>query len=171
MDTQAAAQQMFDVWKRQIDEGAQAWARMLASAPTANPVDPAAFWRPMMDQGVATWARIMSQGPVSPEIFGQWKTFLDQWIEAWSRALGQAMGTETFARSLGQYLDQWLAAYGPMKKASDAAGETMLQSLGLPSRAQVTGIARQIVELEEHLERLEDRLADVWRRLEAKELR
>ena len=168
MDTQAATQQLFDAWKRQIDEGAQAWAQMLASAPMANPVDPAAFWRPMMDQGIATWARIMSQGPVPPEIFGQWKTFLDQWIEAWSRALGQAMGTDAFAKSLGGYLDQWLATYGPMKKASEQAGETMLQSLGLPSRAQVIGVARQLVELEERLERLEDGLAAVLRHLEGK---
>src|SRR6185503_17325205 len=153
METNPGTQQIFDALKRQIDEGAQAWAQMLASAPTANPVDPAAFWRPMMDQGVATWARIMSQGPVSPEIFAQWKTFLDQWIEAWSRALGQAMGTEAFAKNLGQYLDQWLAAYGPMKEASAQAGEQMLQNLGLPSRAQVTGVAKQIVELEERLER------------------
>jgi hypothetical protein len=168
MDTSAATQQLFDLWKRQIDEGAQAWAKMLTSAPMANPVDPAAFWRPMMDQGIATWARVMSQGPVSPDIFAQWKTFLDQWIEAWSRALGQAMGTEQFARSLGQYMDQWLAAQGPAKKAAEQSTEAMLQTLGLPSRAQVTGVARQLVELEERLESLEDRIAAVLRRLEGK---
>ena len=169
MDSSPLTQQMFDAWKRQIDEGAQAWARMLTSAPMANPIDPAAFWRPMMDQGMATWARVMSQGPVSPEVFAQYKTFLDQWIEAWSRALGQAMGTDAFAKNLGGYLDQWLASYGPAKKASEQAGEQMLQALGLPSRAQVTGVARQIVELEERLERLEDGLAAVLKRLPARE--
>src|SRR5438552_12358421 len=146
MDPSAASQELFDLWKRQIEEGTQAWARMMAEGPGRGAPDPAAFWRPLMDQGVAAWSRIMSQGPASPELLTQWKQFLDQWIEAWSKALGQAMGTEAFAQALGKYLDQWLATQGPARKAGEQAMESILQSLGLPSRAQVTDVARQLVE-------------------------
>jgi hypothetical protein len=156
MDPSAASQQLFDLWKRQMEEGAQTWSRMMAAAGPTAPPDPTAFWRPLMDQGVATWSRIMSQGPASPDLIGQWKQFLDQWIEAWSKALGQAMGTEAFAQALGRYLDQWLVSQGPARKAGEQGMETVLQSLGLPSRGQVIGVARQLVELEERLERLED---------------
>jgi poly(hydroxyalkanoate) synthase III subunit E len=169
MDASAASQQLFDLWRRQIEEGAQAWARMVAETPGRTPPDPAAFWRPLMDQGVAAWSRIMSQGPASPDLMGQWKQFLDQWIEAWSKALGQAMGTEAFAQALGTYLDRWLLTQGPAKKAGEEAAEAMLQTLGLPSRAQVTGIARQIVELEDRLERLEDGIGVLLRRRDGKE--
>jgi hypothetical protein len=111
----------------------------------------------------------MSQGPASPDLFGQWKQFLDQWIEAWSKALGQAMGTEAFAQTLGSYLDRWLQAQGPVKKAGEESAETLLQALGLPSRAQVVGVARQLAEVDDRLERLEDGIAVLLRRRDGKE--
>jgi Poly(R)-hydroxyalkanoic acid synthase subunit (PHA_synth_III_E) len=169
MDPSAASQELFDLWKRQIEEGTQAWARMMAAVPGRSAPDPAAFWRPLMDQGVAAWSRIMSQGPASPDLFEQWKQFLDQWIEAWSKALGQAMGTEAFAQMLGAYLDRWLQAQGPAKKAAAESAETVLQALGLPSRAQVVGLARQLAELDDRLERLEDGIAALLRRRDGKE--
>jgi len=169
MDPSAASQELFDLWKRQIEEGTQAWARMMAEVPGRGAPDPAAVWRPLMDQGVAAWSRIMSQGPASPDLFGQWKQFLDQWIEAWSKALGQAMGTEAFAQTLGSYLDRWLLAQGPAKKAAEESAETLLQALGLPSRAQVAGVSRQLAEMDDRLERLEDGMAALLRRRDGKE--
>jgi len=169
MDPSAASEELFDLWKRQIEAGTQAWTRMMAEGPGRGAPDPAAFWRPLMDQGVAAWSRIMSQGPASPDLFGQWKQFLDQWIEAWSKALGQAMGTEAFAQALGSYLDRWLLAQGPVKKAGEESAETLLQAFGLPSRAQVAGVARQLAEVDDRLERLEDGVAALLRRRDGKE--
>ena len=56
------SQQLLDMWKRQVEEGTQAWLRMMgqAQAPTAMPnmaMDPQAFWRPFMDQGMAAWSK------------------------------------------------------------------------------------------------------------------
>src|SRR3989449_11116506 len=59
---------------------------------------------------------------------------------------------------MGQSFDQFLAALGPLRKAAEQQTEQALQALGLPSRSQVTAVAKQIVELEERLERLEDRI-------------
>jgi hypothetical protein len=119
-----------------------------------------------MDQWVQAWARVFAQTPVTPDIAARYKQFLDESIEAWSRALGQAMNTEPFARMLGSYLDQWLVAMGPGKKAVEQSTEQGLQALGLPSRVQVTSVARQIVELEERVEHLEDSVGLVLRRLD-----
>lgn len=171
MDTNAPSQQLFDLWKRQIEEGTRAWAKMIGEAPGAAAVGPTAFWGPLMDQGIAAWSRMLSQGPASPELLTQWKQFLDQWIEAWSKALGQSMGTEAFAQALGKYLDQWLATQGPARKAGEQAMESILQSLGLPSRSQVTNVSRQLVELEERVERLEDGIAALLKRADGKEPR
>lgn len=160
-----ATGQLFDIWKKQLDEGAQAWARLLSQSPAAPP-DPTAFWRPMMDQWVQSWARIFAQTPMSPDVMGQWKQFLDQSIEAWSRAMGQAMNTDAFAQLLGRYLDQWLVAYAPARKLVDQSLEGALQTLNLASRTQLTGVARQIVELDERIERLEDAVNMLLRRLD-----
>src|SRR5437899_4041774 len=164
--------QLFEQWRKQFEEGAQAWTRLLSQAPptTATP-DPAAFWRPVLDQGVQTWAKLFAQTPATPELVTQWKQFLDQWIEAWSRVLGQAMGTEQFAKLMGQSLDQILVAAAPAKKAMDQQIEQALQALNLPSRTQLTAIAKQLVELEDRIDRLEDSISAKLRRLAEREPR
>src|SRR3972149_220053 len=89
----AASQQLFDPWKRQPREGAQAWTRLLGQqAPQAPPLDPAAFWRPVLNEGLETWARLFAQTPASPELLSPWKQFLDPWVEGWARAPGPAAG-------------------------------------------------------------------------------
>jgi hypothetical protein len=140
---------------------------MMSQSPGAGAAapDPTAFWRPFVDQGIAAWSRVMTQGGVSPDLLAQWKQFLDQWIAAWSRALEQAMGTEAFAQALGKQLEATLNVASPVKKAAEQHIEATLAGLGVPSRSQVTGIARQIVQLEEKVEGLEDRLETVLRRL------
>jgi hypothetical protein len=158
-------QQLFDVWKRQMDEGAQAWARLLSQTPTPPP-DPFALWRPVLDQTLQQWARIFAQTPVSPDLMTQWKQFLDQWIEAWSRMFGQTMATESFAQLMGRSLDQWLNAFGPAKKAAEQQVDQTLQALNVASRTQLTSVAKQIVELEERVERVEDGIAAVLRKLD-----
>jgi hypothetical protein len=128
-----------------------------------------AFWRPVLNQGLEQWARMFAQTPASADLMAQWKQFLDQWIEAWSRVLGQAMATENFAQLMGRSLEGWLAAQAPMKKAGEQALEQSLQALNLASRTQLTAVAKQVVELEERLERIEDGIAAVLKRLEDKE--
>lgn len=157
--------QLFELWRRQFDEAAQSWTRLAGQAPTP-PTDPMAFWRPVLNQGLDTWARLFAQTPLTPDLAAQWKQFLDQWIEAWSRVLGQAMGTESFAQLMGRSLEGWLAAQAPMKKAGEQALEQTLQTLNLASRTQLTAVAKQVVELEERLERIEEGIAAVLRRLE-----
>ena len=166
--------QLFEQWKKQFEEGAQAWSRLItqptAAAPSSTP-DPTAFWRPVLDQGVQTWAKLFAQTPATPELLTQWKQFLDQWIEAWSKVLGQAMGTEQFAKLMGQSLDQMLVTIAPAKKVADQQIEQALQALNLPSRSQLTAIAKQIVELEDRIDRLEDSISAKLRRLTEREPR
>ncbi|MBI2160121.1 MAG: alpha/beta fold hydrolase [Candidatus Rokubacteria bacterium] len=149
---------------------AQAWARLVSQqAPSTPTPDPWGFWRPVLDQGLQTWARLFSQTPATPDLLGQWKQFLDQWIEGWSKVLGQTMGTEQFAKMMGQSLDSFLVSQAPVKKLVDQQVEQALQAFNLPSRSQVTAVAKQLVELEERIERLEDGINAVLKRLSDKE--
>lgn len=159
---QPGADALLEMWKKQLDEGTQAWLRMVGQG---SPTDPQAFWRPFMDQGMAAWAKVMTQGAPSPELLSQWKQFLDQWIAAWSRVLEQAMATDSFAQALGRQLETFLNAAGPARRAADQQVEAGLASLGVPSRSQVTGLARQLVQVEEKIEALEDKLDEVLKRL------
>jgi hypothetical protein len=157
-----STEQLINLWKRQIEEGTQAWLKLFGQG---QAVDPQAFWRPFVDQGIAAWSKVMTQGSPSPDLLAQWKRFLDDWIAAWSKVLEQAMGTDAFAQALGKQLETFLSAGGPGKRAAELSTEASLAALGIPSRAQVIGLAQQIVQLEEKVEGLEDRLDAVLRHL------
>jgi len=164
------SQQLLDMWKRQVEEGTQAWLRMMGQGPAAAtpPMDPQAFWRPFMDQGMAAWSKVMTQGSApSPDLMAQWKQFLDQWIAAWSRVLEQAMGTDTFAKMMGKQLEGFLNVSGPVKKAAEQQIDASLAGLGMPSRAQVVALARHLAQVEEKIDGLEDKLDRALRRLDA----
>lgn len=172
MTDTSAAQQLFDLWKKQLDDSAKAWAELVSKTPATTAADPAGFWwKPMFEQGIQQWARLFAQTPVTPDLMTQWKQFLDQSIEAWSRALSQVMNTDAFAQLLGRTLDQWLVAQGPLKRAADQSVETGLQALNLPSRSQVAGLAKQMTELEDRIERLEDVISSLARKLTEKPTR
>ncbi len=163
------SQQLLDMWKRQVEEGTQAWLRMMGQGPAAAapPMDPQAFWRPFMDQGMAAWSKVMTQGSApSPDLMAQWKQFLDQWIAAWSRVLEQAMGTDTFAKMMGKQLEGFLNVSGPIKKAAEQQIDASLAGLGMPSRAQVVALARHLAQVEEKIDGLEDKLDRAHRRLD-----
>ena len=150
---EAGGQLLFDLWTRQVEEGSQAWLRTLGQG---QPADPQSFWRPFMDQGMAAWSKLMTQGPPSADLMGQWKQFLDQWIAAWSKVLEQAMGKQ---------MESFLNTSGPVKKAAEQQIDAGLAGLGLPSRSQVIGVAAQIVQLEDKVDGLEDRLDAVVKEL------
>jgi hypothetical protein len=167
-DAATSTTQLFEMWRKQFEESTAAWSRMMGQAPSV-PTDPTAFWRPVLNQGLEQWARLFAQTPMTPELATQWKQFLDQWIDAWSKALGQAMNTEAYAQMMGRYLDQWLVANAPLKKAAEQQIDQILQTLNVASRSQLTGVAKQIIELEERLERMEDMLGAILARLDHKE--
>jgi hypothetical protein len=164
MMAEMAGQQLFELWRKQMEEGTQAWLKMIGQGPSQT-VDPQAFWRPFMDQSMAAWSKVMTQGSASPDLMAQWKQFLDQWIAAWAKVLEQAMSTETFAQAMGKQLEVFLQTAGPVKKAAEQQVETGLSALGLPSRSQVVNVAAQIVQLEEKVDGLEDRLDAILKRL------
>ncbi len=161
-----ASQQLFDLWKRQVEEGADAWARLLSQAPSTTAVDPMGLWRPAMEQAVKAWASLLAATPVTPDFLARWKQLTDQTIETWSRAFSQVMNTEAFAEMLGRTLDQVLSTASPVKRAAEPAVDNALKVIGLPSRAQVTSVATQLVDLDERIDRIEDGLSAIARRLE-----
>ena len=137
----ATTNPLFEMWRRQFEESAAAWARMVTQTQTPPPTDPTAFWRPVLNQGLEQWARLFAQTPVTPDLAAQWK----------------------------QFLDQWLVAAAPMKKSAEQQIEQALATLNVASRTQLTAVAKQIVELEERLERMEDTLGAILKRLDGKE--
>jgi hypothetical protein len=81
--------------------------------------------------------------------------------------LEQAMGTENFAQAMGKQLESFLNVSSPVKKAAEQQIEAGLATMGLPSRTQVIGLAKQMAGLEDKIESVEDRIDAVLARLDS----
>ena len=151
---------VFATWRKQVEAGADAWMKTVQQMAGQGqaPPDPAQFWRQFSNLGPMASAPFPGGGPVDPQVLAQWKQFLDDWIAAWSRALEQAMQSEAFAEALGRTLDQFLTVQGKAREAAERSGKATIDALGLPSREQVIGLSRQMMDLEDRLETLEDKL-------------
>ena len=153
---------LFAMWRKQVEAGTDAWIKsvqqMASQGQVPPPPDPMQFWRQFSNLGPMASTPFQGTGPIDPQALGQWKQFLDDWIAAWSRALEQAMGTEQFAEALGKTLDQFLTIQGKARQAAERSGKAAIDALGLPSRDQVVGLSRQMMDLEDRLEALEDKL-------------
>ena len=153
---------LFAVWRKQVEAGTDAWIKsvqeMASQGQVPHPPDPTQFWRQFSNLGPMASTPFQGTGPIDPQALAQWKKFLDDWIAAWSRALEQAMGTETFAEALGKTLDQFLTIQGKARQAVERSSKATIDALGMPSRDQVVGLSRQMMDLEDRLEGLEDKL-------------
>src|SRR6266850_2146243 len=100
------------------------------------------------------------------QLFDLWKKQVEEGTRAWLKMLEQAMGTESFAQAMGKQLEGFLNQAGPVKKAAEQHIEATLAGLGVPSRSQVVGIAKQIIALEEKIDAVDDRIDTMLKRLE-----
>ena len=161
-DPTSAPDDLFAMWRKQVEAGTTAWveaARNMANqGHVPHPPDPTQFWRPFSNFGPAGASPSPGAGPLDPEVLAQWKRFLDDWLAAWSRALEQVMGTEAFAEALGKTLDQFLSVQAKARQATERSTRAAIEALGLPSREQVIGLSRQMMDLEDRIESLADKL-------------
>ena len=161
-DPTSAPDDLFAMWRKQVEAGTAAWVeaaqRMAGQGHVPNPPDPTQFWRQFTNFGPLGASPFAGTGPVDPDVLAQWKRFLDDWLAAWSRALEQVMGTEAFAEALGKTLDQYLSVQAKARQATEQATKAGIESLGLPSREQVVGLSRQMMDLEDRIESLADQL-------------
>ncbi|MXY24039.1 MAG: hypothetical protein F4Y45_05895 [Acidobacteria bacterium] len=153
---------LFAMWRKQVEAGTEAWVKaaqqMTSQGQVPNPPDPTQFWRQFSSFGMPGASPFPGTGPIDPDVLAQWKRFLDEWLAAWSRALEQVMQTEEFAQALGKTLDQFLNVQAKARQATESTTKTVIDSLGLPSRDQVVGLSRQMMDLEDRIESLADKL-------------
>lgn len=89
--------------------------------------------------------------------FEMWRQMYDANERAWSAALEKAMAEPSFAESSGKMLETFLAA---QKTARDNM-RAYLESINVPTREDIGRLGELIVGLEEKVDQLGDRLADI----------
>jgi hypothetical protein len=91
---------------------------------------------------------------------GAFKTIRDAGMDSWSKAMIQMVHTEEYARATGTMLDAWLTTSGPFRKALESALTQAVANSGLPTRADVIGLAERLTHIEMRLDDLEARLEE-----------
>ena len=166
-DPTSAPDDPFAMWRKQMEAGTAAWVeaarKMAGQGHAPNPPDPTQFWRQFSNFVPPGAPPFPGAGPVDPEVLALWKRFLDDWLAAWSRTFEQVMGTEAFAEALGKTLDQFLSVQAKTRETTERSTRAAIETLGLPSREQVIGLSRQMMDLEDRIE------AKVARRIRGRE--
>ncbi len=79
----------------------------------------------------------------------------DATLDAWAKAMIDLVNTETFARWIGATLDSYLIASAPLQNLINTSMKTSLARLNLPSRDELTTLARRVTHIEMRLDDIE----------------
>ena len=106
-DASAMTNPLFDLWRKQFEESAATWARMVGQAqtPVDGPTPSGARAQPGLAQGAE-----FAHTPVGHAPRAQWKQFSTSG-DAWSKALGQDEHRGT--RDVGKY---WTNGWWPARR-------------------------------------------------------
>jgi hypothetical protein len=102
-----------------------------------------------------------SFNPLDPT--GMLKSMRDSSLDSWSKMMVQLVNTDAYAQATGAMLDAWLTTSAPFRKAIEQTMTQVLTNLNMPTRADVTGVAERLTNIELRLDDLEAKLEDAQR--------
>ena len=94
---------------------------------------------------------------------GLLRSLRDNGMEAWSKSMIQLVQTDAYAQATAAMLDAWMSTSGPFRKALETTMTQVLTNANMPTRADVTGLAERLTNIEVRLDDLEAKL-DAGRR-------
>jgi len=141
MADQTGAQQFFDLWKKQVEEGLE--PRQMAGQ--GQSPDPQAFWRPFMDQGMQAWSKVMTQGSPRPTSWPSGSSFSTSGSPPVPRCSSRPWAPN-FAQAMGKQLEGFLNRR-TREEGRRAAYRGDAGRAGGAFASQVVGIAKHIISL------------------------
>jgi hypothetical protein len=94
---------------------------------------------------------------------GMFKNLRDDGMDTWAKMMIQFVNTDAYAHATGSFLDTWLTTSAQFRKALEAAMTQALTSLNMPTRADVTGLAERLTNIELRLDDLAAKLEESQR--------
>src|SRR4051812_23038976 len=91
---------------------------------------------------------------------GVLKSMRDAGMDAWSKMMIDLVNTEAYAKATGAMLDAYLTTSAPFRKALEATMTQVLTNLNMPTRADITGLAERLTNIETRLDDMEARLEE-----------
>jgi hypothetical protein len=94
---------------------------------------------------------------------GLLKNMRDSSMDAWSKMMIQLVNSDAYGEATGKLLDSWLSASAPFREVLETIVTRVLTNLNLPTRADVTGLAERLTNIEFRLDDLEAKLEETQR--------
>lgn len=95
--------------------------------------------------------------------FAMWKTIYEQTEANWNDVIQQSMKKESFSEGMGETLNYYLQFQELAKKMT----ESYLKQANMPTRGELADVASLIINLEEKVDRLDDRFDEEIAKLDA----
>ena len=89
---------------------------------------------------------------------GMLKNMRDASMDAWSKSMIQFVNTDAYAQATATMLETCLTNSVQFRKALEAAMTHVLTNLNMPTRADITGLAERLTNIELRLDDLEAKL-------------
>ncbi len=93
--------------------------------------------------------------------FAQMFQFYDSFQKSWSNVMSEAVGSKSFAESMGQQLEGSLDTMTLFRKQFGDLMEQYLQLMSLPTRKEITSIAKRLTHLEMALDDLNAKMDEL----------
>lgn len=100
----------------------------------------------------------MNQGDTPFDPFAAWGGMRDTYMDAWSKQMLELVNSEQYAEASGAMLDSYLAVSEPLRKAMTSSMAQVLEQFNMPSRADITGLAERLTNIEMRLDDLDAKL-------------
>jgi|GEM_PF-2009084 len=128
-------------WRQSLEEWAQAWTAL--AQPPAEAEQPAEGGKP-----ATTPAEV-------------WKRSMDRWLGAWSGYLEESMARPEFIAATGKALSRSLDVQKPIKDQTEESMKRWLEAVNMPSRNDITRLARQMNDITARLDEMGDRIEEL----------
>lgn len=122
---------------------------MSETSEPANPLDPFGTFNTMREANLKTW-----------------KAWRDATLETWSQVMIDFVNSDAYSRATNQWLDTYLTLSQPFQRALEATMTQSLARLNMPTRAEVTGLAERMTNIEMRLDDLDAKLDEILRAIQ-----
>jgi polyhydroxyalkanoate synthesis regulator phasin len=94
--------------------------------------------------------------------------FYDTFAKSWSGVMSEAVASKSFAESMGRQVESSLDTMTLLRRQMGDLMEQYLQQMNLPTRREITNIAKRLTHLEMALDDLDAKMDEVLDLLKAK---
>ncbi|HCI79725.1 MAG TPA: hypothetical protein DHW02_08550 [Ktedonobacter sp.] len=138
-----------DAWKMWFDATMETWKK--AAEMGGDPLGLTRQWLHMMEDAQA---KLLAGTPFQTDPFTLFKQWYDATSDQWSKVVEEALGSKQLLEATRPFMESYASINIVFRRASEA----YFKQIHLPTTADIASVAELVVNLEEKIDTIEDRL-------------